>query len=160
MSKERKLYEAAVKKKNWKDAFWNLNALCMDEMLNALQATPKPLLDELIDQRFAFKTWLNMPRMEYAWTVAKTNTLPRVCPGDLVKTGQLGTAMSFVKKAFPPLKTLQLHVFTDSLVEDPCYSYFDELQTQAEKAFEAQGDGFNFDVRKHPTAIRYTDAHN
>jgi hypothetical protein len=72
MSQQRTKFEAAVKSGKWQDAFLNLNALSMQEMLTSLASLPAAKLDKLIRQRFAYKSGVDMPRLEYAWTVVKT----------------------------------------------------------------------------------------
>ena len=153
MSKEQTQFVTALIKKEWQNAFRNLNALSMDEMLRTLSTTKFSTIDELFLHRFAFREWYNMPRMEYAWTVVKTKSLPLVVPGDLLATGQLGTAMLFVKKAPPPPKTLQLHVFRDVLIKEK--SRFKELRTRAEEIIKAQGDAFKLDILEHSKDIDF-----
>ncbi|HEY2014023.1 MAG TPA: hypothetical protein VGH38_11015 [Bryobacteraceae bacterium] len=151
MSKERTAFQVAAVKENWLTAFQNLNALNMEEMLAALSAIPGTTLDKLIARRFAFKTGVDMPRMEYAWTVVKNKALPRVAPGDLSQTGQVGMAQQFAKKAPPTSMTLNLLVFTDTLVTNR--TLFGELKTKAEAILAAQGAGFKLDVVKHPNDL-------
>lgn len=69
MSQTRLKFESAVKNEKWQDAFLNLNALSMQEMLASLSSLSAAKLDKLIQRRFAYKGGVDMPRMEYAWTV-------------------------------------------------------------------------------------------
>lgn len=152
MSQQRTKFEAAVKAENWQEAFYNLNSLSMQEMLASLASLATTKLDKLIQRRFAYKGGVNMPRMEYAWTVAKTRTLPLIAPGDLSTTGQVGTAAQFLKK--PILNTkiaLNLMVFSDSIVKNR--TLFPELVTRANEILRAQGDRFVVNVNSHKTDI-------
>jgi len=157
MSVQRTNFETAAAKGNWGQAFMNLNSLNMSEMLNSLSALPKATLDNLIQRRFAFKGGLNMPRMEYAWTVVRSRQLPLVAPGDLRKTGQVQTAAQFIKKAAPssPNITLNLIVFSDSIVTNR--TLFPELKKKAEDILASQGNAFKLDVIVHPTDIAYQE---
>jgi hypothetical protein len=157
MSVQRTNFETAAAKGNWATAFANLNTLSMSEMLSSLSMLPKATLDNLIQRRFAFKSGLNMPRMEYAWTVVRSKQLPLVAPGDLLKNGQVQTAAQFIKKAAPsgPSKTLNLIVFSDSIVKNR--TLFPELKKKAEEILAAQGNAFKLDVTVHPTDIAYQE---
>jgi hypothetical protein len=157
MSVQRTNFEAAAAKGNWAQAFMNLNTLNMSEMLNSLSTLPKATLDNLIQRRFAFKGGLNMPRMEYAWTVVRNRQLPLVAPGDLLRDGQVQTAATFLKKVAPasPSVTLKLIVFSDSIVKNR--TLFPELKKKAEDILASQGNAFKLDITVHPTDIAYQE---
>src|SRR5215813_7909899 len=150
MSEQRKKFEIAAANKNWQEAFNNLNVLNMAEMLQSLAGLPKATRDELIMRRFAFKLGVNMPRMEYAWTVVTTRQLPLVAPGDLAQTGQVGDAGTFLGNPPPAAAAIKLNliVFTDSIVENR--TLFPELKQQAERILASQGNSFKLNAVIHP----------
>lgn len=152
MSQTRLKFESAVKNEKWQDAFLNLNALSMQEMLASLSSLSAAKLDKLIQRRFAYKGGVDMPRMEYAWTVVKTRNLPLIAPGDLSTTGQVGTAAQFLKKPIMNTRyTLNLSVFTDSIVKNR--SLFPELVNRASEILRAQGDRFVLNAVQHKTDV-------
>jgi hypothetical protein len=153
VSVQRTEFEKAAAAGNWSAAFKNLNALNMSEMLDSLSRLPKSILDKLIERRFAFKGGVNMPRMEYAWTVVRSRALPLVAPGDLLKTGQVTTAANFIKKVPPtsPGITLKSIVFSDAIVTNR--TLFPELKKKAEEILASQGNAFKLDTTVHPTDI-------
>jgi hypothetical protein len=156
MSLPRTKFEAAVKNGKWQDAFLNLNALSMQEMLASLSSLPAAKLDKLIQRRFAYKSGVDMPRMEYAWTVVKTRNLPLIAPGDLSSSGQVGTAAQFLKK--PIMNTrigLNITVFTDSIVQNR--TLFPELVAKAGEILRSQGDRFALNVTLHKQDIPYQE---
>jgi hypothetical protein len=154
MSQQRINFMKAIQAQNWQDAFSNLNALSMEEMLPTLAALPKASLDNLILRRFAFRLMFGMERMEYAWTVVKKRALPLIAPGDLAQTGQVQDAANFLKKPAATTQiALQLMVFTDSIVTNR--ALFGELRKKAEEILKSQGDAFKLDVVVHPNDVPY-----
>jgi hypothetical protein len=157
MSVKRTQFEKAAAAEQWGSAFSNLNALSMTEMLASLSALPKPTLAKLIERRFAYKNGVNMPRMEYAWTVVRDRKMPLVAPGDLSTTGQVSVAAKFLKKSLPSPGgiTLKIIVFTDSIVTDR--QLFPRLKKRTEEILESQGNAFRLDAIVHPTDIAYRE---
>jgi len=98
VSQVRDNFEAAVKKKDWKTAYTNFRGLNMDEMLRSLYAMAKAIRDEFWDQRLLQLVYPDdLPRWEYAFTVATFHVKPAVAPGDLATTGQVADAEKFLK---------------------------------------------------------------
>jgi hypothetical protein len=156
-SETRKKFEAAAKAEKWQEAFNNCNALSMEEMLLAYQALPKATVDKLIERRHAYKVGLDMPRMEYAWTVVRTRKLPLIAPNDLMATGQVKMAADFLKTTVPtaPSVKLNLIVFTDGIVTNRTLAK--ELVQKAQKVLDDQGGAFKLEVVHHPTDLQYNE---
>lgn len=148
---------AAANKGEWQTAFNNLNSLNMSEMLKGISALTKKTQDRLVERRFAFKSGLNMARMEYAWTVVRSKNLPLIAPGDLSQTGQVSTAATFINKpvSLTPKFTLRAMVFTDKIVTNR--TLFPELKKKAEEILKSQGNAFKLDVTVHPKDIPYNE---
>jgi hypothetical protein len=91
----------AVLAQQWQTAFLNLNGLNMFEMLRAIAALDPRDRTDLWAQRAQFTGMVNMPRIEYAWSVVQTRTPPAVAPGDLAATGQVGDATQFIANPTP-----------------------------------------------------------
>ena len=95
-SSVRQNFETAVKVKDWRKAFLNLNGLNMYEMLRALDTLHPDDLNDLWSKRSAFAKLINLPRIEYAKNVVVNRALPGSAPGDLNITGQVGDATNFL----------------------------------------------------------------
>lgn len=93
----RQRFAEAVARKDWREAFLNLNGLNMYEMLRSLDALSPERRNGLVAQRQTYRGLVNMPRIEYAMTVVQTRQLPPVAPGDLAATDQVQTAIEFLQ---------------------------------------------------------------
>ena len=91
----------AVLASNWNSAFLNLNGLNMYEMLRAIAALDVLDRNDLWTQHAGFAGTVNMPRIEYAWSVVKNRSLPPTAPGDLSQTGQVNDARNFLASPSP-----------------------------------------------------------
>jgi hypothetical protein len=107
MSSQCEAFIQAVLRQSWRAAFLNLNGLNMFEMLRALAALDPGDLDDLWNQHAGNGGDVNMPRIEYAFTVVLNRRLhlglPMTAPGDLLSTGQLGDAQNFLAESAPYL---------------------------------------------------------
>src|SRR5262249_31303215 len=81
-------------RRNWRTAVLNLNGLNMYEMLRSLKALDTADVASLRTALTALGGAVNGPRIEYALSVAVTNTIPATAPGDLEATGQVADARS------------------------------------------------------------------
>jgi N-acetylmuramidase len=91
----------AVLARQWQTAFVHLNGLNMVEMLRAIAAIDPLDRDDLWAQRAASVSSVNMPRIEYAWSVVQARSLPPVAPGDLAATSQVTDAGNFIARPTP-----------------------------------------------------------
>jgi hypothetical protein len=97
-SSTRVKFERAALVGDWREALLNLNGLNMYEMLRALDGLSPDRRDALAGQRRVYHDLVNMPRIEYAFTVVETGQLPSSAPGDLAATGQVETAVEFLRE--------------------------------------------------------------
>lgn len=88
----------AVLQKNWKNAFLNANGLSMSDMLKSMAALDRLDLADFMAQQAGFTSMVNMPRIQYAADVIRTQALPATAPGDLDATGQVKTATDYLAK--------------------------------------------------------------
>jgi N-acetylmuramidase len=88
----------AVLQKNWSNAFLNANGLSMSDLLKGMAALDRLDLADLMSQQAAFTSMVNMPRIQYAADVIRTQALPATAPGDLDATGQVQTARDYLAK--------------------------------------------------------------
>jgi hypothetical protein len=77
MSATRTAFEAAVKAKDWKTAYNNFRILNMEEMCRSLYGLSAATREEFWGQRMANLNFpVELPRWEYAFTVATYHVLP------------------------------------------------------------------------------------
>lgn len=102
---------AAVKSRDWQNAFLNLNGLNMFEMLHALAALSPTTLNDLWAQRNLYSGLINLPRIAYAMSVVVNKALPASVPGDLRLTGQVATAADFIAGRYllPVLRSIKVN---------------------------------------------------
>jgi hypothetical protein len=134
-------------------AFGMLNSLSMEEMLQALTAVGRPVLQSLFARRFAFARGLGMPRMEYAMSVALNRKLPLIAPGDLLKTSQVQTAARFLGTGAPTRASFDLRVLgVDTLAVTQPSKRAKQIQ-EMKDVFASQGGAFELDVASHPSKL-------
>lgn len=110
-SPTRRAFEAAVQKKEWKNAYSYLNGLNMYEMLRALDnldrdKESRPRLKEFWGEAAPYRGMVNISRIYYAYRVVRDQALSIFSPDDLQKTGQVQTAAEYLsRKKLPPLPT-------------------------------------------------------
>jgi subtilisin family serine protease/predicted chitinase len=101
-SSVREAFEAAVRARDWRTAYLNLNGLNMTEMLTALDAIGQLDREALWAERANHAGMINLPRIAYAVSVVTNRVLPAPV-GDLEATGQVAEAASFIADKLLPV---------------------------------------------------------
>lgn len=102
-SNVRLVFERSASRRDWRNAYLNLNALNMYEMLRALANLTAGQLNQFWDRRALYENVVNIPRISYARSVVVNKILPSVTSGDLKSTGQVAHAADCLAERLAPI---------------------------------------------------------
>ena len=128
----------AALRRDWQNAFLNVNGLSMSEMLKGMAALDRLDLADLMAQQAGFTSMVNMPRIQYAADVIRTQKIPATAPGDLDATNQVQNAKDYL--ASHPRLLIPFDLTSTLPQPNP------SAPRAAEKDFKAAADGLGVEV--------------